>query len=348
LTLPDPKNLRTLYLPLFEDLPSLHFRTTAGLTQRRQKRGLLDALASQGPVRCMDYRRVIRRRGRRGFLELLIQEHRTFQPDLVLTQIHGADLLQPEDLSYLRRELPGAVWMNWNGDYQDFGTLSAADIEIVSHFDLQLVVAYDNVADYEKRGIRCRYWQIGWEPDGVGYEPHFLTPRHDVLFLASKSRFYPARQELVARLRRLPVKFGLYGLLWPLWWARGNCLYDYKRGCRLLRAAKLVLADNPRPQARGYVSNRLLQTLVAGGGLMLMQYFHDYETLGLKDGEHLVIWRDFDDLEAKIAYWLRPEQEQERRAMAAAGRELCLEQHSFAVRLQELLGFLAELSGGQP
>jgi hypothetical protein len=341
----NPKHLRTLYLPIYEDLPSLRFRTMAGMTQRRQKRGLQEALASQGPVRCMDYRRVVKRQGRRGFLARLIQEHKIFQPDLVLMQIHGADLLQPEDLAYLRRELPGALWVNWNGDYQDFEILSAADLEIVSHFDLQLVVAYDNVADYEKRGIRSRYWQIGWEPDGIGYEPHFFTPRHDVLFLASRCRFYPARDELIARLRRLPVKFGLYGLFWPLGWARGNCLYDYKRGCRLLRAARLVLADNPRPRARGYVSNRLLQTLVAGGGLLLMQYFHDFETLGLKDGEHLVIWWDLADLEAKIAYWLRPEQEQERLAIAAAGQKLCLEKHSFAVRVQELLGFLAELTG---
>jgi hypothetical protein len=342
------KQLRTLYLPIYEDLPSLHFRTMAGLTQRKQKRGLLEALASRGPVRSIDYRREMKRQGRRDFLAWLIQAHRTFQPDLVLMQVHGADLLHPEDLACLRRELPGALWVNWNGDYQDFGTLSAADIEIVSHFDLHLAVAYDNVTDYEKRGIRSRYWQIGWEPDGIGYEPHFFSPRHDVVFLANKCHFYPARDELVARLRRLPAKFGLYGLFWPLGWARGSCLYDYKRGCRLLRAARLVLADNPRPRARGYVSNRLFQTLAAGGGLLLMEYFHDFETLGLQDGEHLVIWRDFADLEAKIAYWLRPEQEQERLDVAAAGQKFCLEKHSFAVRLQELLGFLAELSGEQP
>jgi spore maturation protein CgeB len=85
------------------------------------------------------------------------------------------------------------------------------------------------------------------------------------------------------------------------------------------------------------------QSLAAGGGLVLMQYFHDYETLGLKDGEHFVMWRDFDDLAAKIEYWLKPEQEEERRALAAAGQRLCLEQHSFDIRVRELLGFLAEL-----
>jgi spore maturation protein CgeB len=55
------------------------------------------------------------------------------------------------------------------------------------------------------------------------------------------------------------------------------------------------------------------------------------------------MWRDFDDLAAKIEYWLKPEQEGERRALAAAGQRLCLERHSFDIRVQELLGFLAEL-----
>jgi hypothetical protein len=337
-----PRNLRTLYLPFYEDLPSLRFRTVAGLRQRRQKRGLRDALDRQGPVRLMDYRRVCKRLGRRGFLDFMVQEHAAFQPDLILMEIHGADLLQPEDVRALRQETRGALWVNWNGDYQDFNLLTPADVEIVSHFDLQLVVAYDNVEDYEKRGVKSRYWQIGWEPDGLGHEPHFFTPRHDLLFMANNIWFYPARQELVARLRRLPINFGLYGRLWPWWWTRRNCLYDYQRGCRLLRAAKLVIADNPRPQARGYVSNRLFQSLAAGGALLLMEYFHDYETLGLKDGEHLVIWRDFDDLAAKIDYWLRPEQEEERRALAAAGQRLSLERHSFEARVRELLDFLPE------
>jgi len=340
---PRGKTLRTLYLPIFEDLPSLRFRTVAGIRQRRQKRGLREALSRQGPLQLVDYRRVFRRLGRRGFLEFLLQEQAAFQPNLVMTEIHGADLLQPEDIRTLRQKTPGTLWVNWNGDYQDFALLPPEDIEIVSHFDLQLAVAYDNVEDYEKRGIRSRYWQIGWEPDGVGHEPHFLTPRHDLLFLANKIWFYPARQELVARLRGLPIDFGLYGRLWPWGWARGNCLYEFKRGCRLMRAAKLILADNPRTHARGYVSNRLFQSLAAGGAPVLMQYFHDYETLGLKDGENLVIWRDFDDLKAKITHWLKPEQEEERRAMAAAGQKVCLERHSFEVRVQELLGFLAEL-----
>jgi hypothetical protein len=90
-------NVHTMYLPFYEGLPSLRFRTVAGIRQRRQTRG--------------------------------------------------------------------ACWVNWNGDYQDFSLLTPADIEIVSHFDLQLVVAYDNVEDYEQRGVRTRYWQIGWEPN---------------------------------------------------------------------------------------------------------------------------------------------------------------------------------------
>jgi spore maturation protein CgeB len=105
----------------------------------------------------------------------------------------------------------------------------------------------------------------------------------------------------------------------------------------LIRASKLVLADNPRPASRGYVSNRLFQSLAAGGALVMLQYFHDYQRLCLVDGTHVIIWENTEDLLEKIVYWLEPEHEDRRKAIAATGQRLCLEHHSFSVRVQELL-----------
>jgi hypothetical protein len=323
-----------IYLPLYErGFPVL----------KKQKRGLREALEKQGEVIEVDWAAEVHKSGREGFLQKMQQIAVELDPSLVLGQFHDARLINADDILSLRKFSKKAIWLNWNGDYQEVTALDQADIDLASAFDLQLGVSYDGAEEYEKRGIRSRYWQIGWEQEGVGYEPDWLTPHHDVLFLANKIAWYPARQEIVSFLRRADFKFGLYGLNWPWLWAKGSCLYDFRKGCKLIRAAKVVLADNPRPQARGYVSNRLFQSLAAGGALVMMQYFHDYETLGLIDGEHLVIWHELNDLREKLNYWLHPKNEDQRRAIAAAGQKFCLENHSFEVRVQELLQMLAEL-----
>ncbi len=330
----ESERLRILYLPLFEPgYPVLE----------KQKRGLREALEKHGTVVEIDWCNEVYRIGREKVLQKISNATAELQPTLVIGQFHGANIFNKSDIEAVRKSAKDAIWVNWNGDYQDFRILRQEDIEIASAFDLHLMVAYDNMDEYNKRGIKSRYWQIGWEPYGVGYEPNWLTPQHQVLFMANCIPWYPMRRTMVETLRNSGFKLGLYGMRWPLFWARGNSYYDYKKGCRLIRAAKLVLADNPRPNASGYVSNRLFQSLVAGGAMVLMQYFKEYEALGFIDGEHFVIWQESSDLIDKIKYWLLPENEQRRGEISATGQKFCLENHSFDVRVRELLQMVSEL-----
>jgi hypothetical protein len=197
------------------------------------------------------------------------------------------------------------------------------------------------VRAYERRGIKTRYWQSAWEPDGVGHEPTPRTPRHDVLFQANG--YSSARRQLVQRLRDAGVNLGLYGKGWPLFGAVGNTHYDFRKGCRLIRAAKMVLADNQWARADGFASDRLFCSLAAGGALLLHQQFKGQEKLGFVDGEHLVNWADADDLVRKLRFWLQPENDARRRAIASAGHKFCLANHSFDVRVRELLRIFDEL-----
>jgi len=318
-----------LYLPLFEP----GFRV-----QRRQKRGLRDALARYGRVVEIDWQAEVARRGLEGFLRRLQDVARDLRPGLVVCQFHDARVLRAEHVRRLRESVPGAVWVNWNGDYRGFSQYTEADVELASAFDVQLVVCYDAVEAYRRCGVRAAYWQVGWEPDGVGQEPRFLTPRHDVLFQANC--YGQARLDLVKTLRDRGIRLGLYGRGWPMFWSRGSTRYDFRRGCRLIRAAKVVLSDSQWPEASGFVSNRLFQSLAAGGALAMQQYFQGYETLGFRDLEHLVIWQDVEDLLGKLEYWLRPERDEERRRIAETGRRFCLAHHSFDVRVRELFEIL--------
>lgn len=335
--------LRSLLLVFYEDLPSVRVRTLAGLKQRRQKRGLREALDRYGLVRELDYRREFKLKGRLGLVEKIKREAQDLQANLVLSELHGADVLTGADVKLLRQDLPGVHWVNWNGDYRDPLSWREADVEVSRAFDLQLVICQDAVHEYERRGICAQYWQFGWEPDSFGYNPTGWTPRYDVLFQANCCS--QTRLSLAEALRQTGIRLGLYGKGWPWFWAKGNTLYDYRKGCILTRRAKIVLSDSQWPDADGYVSNRPFEAMAAGGALLMQQFFKGYKRLGFLDGEHLVVWHGLQDLIDKIRYWLRPEQEERRRAIALAGQQFCLEHHSFDVRVRELLEMIDQIKG---
>ena len=330
-------DMRVLYLPLFEP---------GSRVQKRQKRGLRDALKRHGEVVEIDWLNELDAIGRRLLLRKIGRTASELDPTLVLCQFHDAKLLHADDILALRKSARNAQWVNWNRDYRDFGSLRPEDVALASAFDLQLCVSYDAAREHGKRGIRARYWQIGWEPEGVGHDPRRWTPRHDVLFQANLHG--PKRLALVQALRRNRIRLGLYGKGWPSFWAGGSTLYDFRNGCRLLRAAKVVLGDSLWPRVDGFVSNRLFQSLAAGGALVLQQRFKGLDKLGLAHGRHLIVWREVQDLLEKIRYWLRPENDECRRAVAAAGQEFCLRHHSFDVRVIELLRMLRELRTASP
>ena len=62
------------------------------------------------------------------------------------------------------------------------------------------------------------------------------------------------------------------------------------------------------------------------------------QELGFKDGKHLVIYRDMNDLRNKIKYYLKHEKERE--AIAKNGMEFTRENHNNNIRVKEMLGFI--------
>jgi hypothetical protein len=257
-----------------------------------------------------------------------------FQPNLVLTQIHNGGMINAGDVSALRDAALGARFVNWNGDYWPENLLSEDGISLASAFDLQLTVNRDVLGRYRQMGINADYWQIGWEPDGVGHEPD-EADRCDVVFLANG--YSQERRRFVERLRGLRHSFRLWGNGWPDGWAVGQCTYDFITACRAYRGAKISLGDSQWPDS-GFVSNRVFQALAAGGSALAHQWFSGMEHLGLVDGETCIVWRDFPNLEQKLRHYLS--HEDERRRIADAGQRLALERHSFDARVRELFELL--------
>jgi glycosyltransferase involved in cell wall biosynthesis len=299
------EHLRIFYAPLFSE------------GYGRYKRGLCDALSRVGLVYELDYL---------AYPERFARTVADFQPHLILTQFHGADVITPETLAEARTYAPHAVVVNWNGDvYAD--QLTAPDmLRLLRHVDLQLVVNADVLPVYAVEGIRAAYWQIGFEPvpDTLPY-----APAHDLLFMANA--YSERRRELAMVLRELAGNVGLYGYGWDA--PSGNTFYNFAQGAALYRNCAIAIGDNQWDD-RGFVSNRLFEAL-ANGAFLLHQAIPGLEELtGLRDGVHYVAWRDHDDLRAKVRHYLRLREQREQ--IARQGEAFVRKAHSFDARVREL------------
>lgn len=325
--LPNPikSRERILYLPIYEQ---------GWPIQKEQKRGLREALAKVALTVEYNYLERFAELGKNAIVEEIDPLMDKIKPTIFLSQLHNGAQIDHNDISRLKERWPKTQFVNWNGDFWPDNLLSEDGIKLAAAFDLQLGVNRDAIEKQKAMGVNADYWQIGYEPDGVGYESE---PTCDVVFLASG--YSKARQSLVSRLRGLNVKFNLYGSGWPNGVAIGQSMYDFKSACKSYRSAKISIGDSQWPDT-GFVSNRVFQALVAGGSALAHQWFRDMDKLGLVDGETCIIWRDFAELEKKIRYYLS--HEKERVAIALAGERLALERHSFDVRVKELMEMLSE------
>jgi len=312
---------RTVYLPIYEQ---------GWPVQKEQKRGLREALSKVGIVAEFDYVSYDSQEQMLTDLQTLMER---VEPTLFLSQIHNGGQISGAAIRMLRQVFPDTKFVNWNGDFWPEQLLNEAGLDLAKSFDLQLIINREVLDKYPALGVNGDYWQIGFEPDGIGHQP---SATHDVVFLASG--YSKARQQLVKKLRSLNgFSFGLYGQGWPDGWAKGENLYNFKEACSAYRGAKISLGDSQWPDS-GFVSNRVFQALAAGGSVLAHQWFRDMDHLGLIDGQTCIIWQDFNELERKVRYYLA--HEDKRRQIAEAGERLALDQHSFDNRVQELFQML--------
>lgn len=305
---------------------------------RKQKRGLTDALGRSGKVIEYDYLARADEMGRGGMERELAELFRDWQPHVAVLQIHSCETLRPQSIELMRAASPETVIVNWNGDYRPEHIASPGGEVLARKMDVQCVANGSEFWRYVQRGIAAAYWQIGVEPDGVGHEPNGDTRGHPVLFLANC--YTDDRRRLGLHLKER-WGAGIHGFGWPDGVADGFTLYDFREGCRLLRGAQVAVGDQQWPDEAGYVSNRLFQTLAAGGAVLVQQRFAGMEGwLGLCEDEHLLAWSDYTELDRHIEWVLaNPVQA---RAIAGRGQRFILAHHSFDARVKELEAIIAD------
>ena len=310
------RRMRIMYFPLMEANNNL---------QRLTKRGLRDALQNKGTVLQYDY-------VAKGWSDAILQAD-AWKPDLFVFQIQDANAFEVVMLKQLRMSFPQALFVNWNGDYNPDNLFNARYMDVLRQFNMSGFVTTSVRERYDAAGINWFYWQIGYELSDA--EPLDDTPAHDVIFLGncySKQRLKLGK--FMQEQAQGGVDVGLYGF-WPNGWSSGQNLYDFDDGARLYKNAKIAISTQQYTEAYGFVSNRIFQSMAAGGCAVLQQKFDGMEELlGLEDNKHLLVWETYEELEDYIALLLRDSRKRE--SIAKCGNEFVLKNHSFDSRVNEL------------
>lgn len=312
---------RVLYAPIIEDGHS---------TQKKQKRGLRDALWAAGAVWEADY---------------MYSKHdvaaaaEAWNPHLTVTQFHTEDAITKEDVGRIKRATQKHM-INWCGDVWADQQLTPNFMDLLRLYDYHLVVNATLLPRYAELGIRASYWQNSFEgavvSDAVG-------PECDIIFLGNNyspkegegSEAQDYRLKLARALKSLPYNVKIIGRSYPPGLSDGESLYDYAKTGALYRGAKIIIADNQYLNATGFASDRIFMALASGGGMLMHQRVEGMEKyMGFHNGIHYIEWDGLDDLRENIDKYMA--NSEDRVKIARAGTLECRNHHTYADRVTEL------------
>ncbi len=293
--------------------------------------------------------------------EILQAQLEAFKPDVWF--VHGYEIT-PQVRLRMRKQLPRIRWViGWDGIVKN-------DVAFYAGADQVLVCHPDSAAYYSTHGVNAHHFRLGIETSVLkGLDAPEL--RYDVTFVGGVSLFeggHNRRLETLDRVaRKLPVSYWLSGNIGLEGMIRGSIaqarsghpayalatlsklpaairLGKLSRGSvfgldmyRILAASKIVLnvhIDSAREKA---ANMRLFEA--TGAGACLVSDWKENLAELFDVNRELVTFRNPDECVEKITYLLH--HEAERAAIARAGRQRTLRDHTLGKSIIEFAGELS-------
>ena len=164
---------------------------------------------------------------------------------------------------------------------------------------------------------------------------------NDIVFVGS---YYPNRYALFKKLSGFD--FGIWGPGWNK--IESSALRFHLKGehtrpaewAKIYRASKIVLAphyQDPESKLPVFQASPRIFEAMACGAFVISDYQKDVFAL-FKDGEHLVGFKDENELTEKIQYYLH--HSRQRRKIAKCGRQEVLKNHTYVNRIEKLFSIV--------
>jgi len=264
----------------------------------------------------------------------------TWKPDILL--INKGEIIDPDIIRSAKMQFPRMMVAMFFGDQRGHAERHVARIGAAS--DVLLINNADEVQFqcYKNLGVpEVMTWHTASATDifkpmpGTGYEC-------EVAFMGGYYTRFPDSEKRARLIGMVASHFDtlVYGGQWPP--DVGARPHIFREDfARAVAGAKVVLGINAYNDIDEYTSNRTWNTLACGSAVYLTYRFAGMESL-FTDGEHLIVFDKVDDVIPKIRYLLSAKYAPERERIAAAGRKLVVENHTYRHRAIELLKFYEE------
>jgi glycosyltransferase involved in cell wall biosynthesis len=200
------------------------------------------------------------------------------KPDWIWLQVQDSNVIQPETITALRRDLPGCVVTHWMGDIRSKVKPYLSEICKVTH--LTLISSVGQIPLFQDAGAkRVQYCQVGvdWNEDVLGkpaWVPPFKVP--DVVFIGNHYGVnigddnFPGvgeRLDAIRALKDAGIDVGVVGTGWPADVPMiGSC--KVKQQHHVWKRAKVALSVNHFNNVELYYSDRHLVSMASGTPLV--------------------------------------------------------------------------------
>jgi hypothetical protein len=270
--------------------------------------------------------------------EIVLAQARWFQPDVVYVQ-NLRRVLEPT-LRRLRRHTRLVV-----------GQIASRPPRArkLHSYDLILTSLPHYVARFEAGGARAAYFRIGFDERVLGRleaeRAPFATGGATFVGALNRSQHAGGNAVLAAAAEQVPIDVWGYDLEG---WPSGSALVNAYRGeawgldmYRRLRSARVAL-NRHIAVAEDNANNMRLYEATGVGAMLLTDAKRNLHEL-FEPGTEVVSYDGADDLAAKVRHYL--EHEDERAAIAAAGQQRTLREHTYRTRMAELATILDDELG---
>ncbi|QOZ51997.1 glycosyltransferase [Bradyrhizobium sp. CCBAU 53338] len=266
--------------------------------------------------------------------QILLAQIEEFKPDLVLNQ----------DLFYVDTRLARSIKQIGRPILLGQVGILPSRGQDWSAYDL-LISQISAVVDYlQVQGARSEMIHLGFEPEILDILPPAPPRNIDVSFVGAISADHQQRvAQLEAVARRYDLKLfgsGLHTL--PASSPLHRCYQGEVWGVEMYQALRSshITLNSHIDQAGREAGNARLFEATGVGTFLLTDYKDNLHTL-FEGGREVAAWRSVDDCLTMIDHYLA--NEDERRAIAAAGRVRTLSTHTYAQRVGEILRFVAQI-----
>ncbi|MDX6476144.1 MAG: hypothetical protein QOH95_1655 [Gaiellaceae bacterium] len=283
-----------------------------------------------------------RERGSRSSLPFRLRRERVVREQ---AEAFGPDVVYVQNMKFFSRGLLRHLQQRGAMIVGQIASEAPARSKL-SAFDLVLTSFPHFVESFRSAGVRSEYLRIGFDPrvlarleaDGA------VRERHGAVFVGALNRTqHSSGNALLERAAsRVPIDFWGYA---ADGWPESSPLRARYHGeawgidmFRVLYESRIAL-NRHIGVAERYANNMRLYEATGVGTMLLTDARENLGDL-FEPGREVVTYDSEDELVERVAYYL--EHDEERRAIAAAGQARTLREHTYRIRMQELLAILGD------